>query len=392
MAVADPADSELHERAGTDQGEATGATGGESGRSSRPGTSALALPAVKPWDAGDRPQAWRGRVYGLVVHTTGSTIPANARGRGVYHTVEAVDRYTLSHGCHYINGWRGAEGGDLLQMANEDEQANGVGVTNRKEPAIDQRRSIDSGRFEADLPAVLVRLWRERWPGVDHSLDLLPGTKTANACYVHVECVPCVFHAERRLLTDAEPLGPGLRFTRAQHDTVALLAVDIARRNGWPTDESWWRTPRLLGHEDLTPVSRHDSKGGWDPGYLREKPYFDWDYVYDQIAKIVSGDPDAPALPIAAAEAGSVLAGLGDLIDRFRELVAKGQDASAVAAARENGIRDVNELTNLVFFSRHPEMQGRKIGTEESDLAGEWRHIRDTIVRPSEEARPASSN
>jgi hypothetical protein len=250
------------------------------------GTSPLAIPAVKQWDAADRPEAWHGRIYGLVVHTTGSGLPAAARDRGAYHTVQAVDHYSRSHGCHYVNGWRGAAGGDLLQLANEREQASGVGVTNKKDPSKDQRRSIEAGRFDIDLPPVLSRLWHERWPDYEHSLELLPGTQTANSCYVHVECVPCVYHFSKALVTSDEPLRNGLRFTRAQHDTIALLAMDVAERNAWPAEVQWWRSPRLVGHEDLTPLSRHDDRGGWDPGYLRELPYFDWDYVYEQIEQL----------------------------------------------------------------------------------------------------------
>jgi hypothetical protein len=84
----------------------------------------------------------------------------------------------------------------------------------------------------------------------------------------------------------------GLRFTRAQHDTVAAPAIDIVDRNGWPSGEEWWRTPRLLGHEDLKPISRHDKGGGWDPGYLRDEPYFDWSYVYQRIEDLLDGRPD----------------------------------------------------------------------------------------------------
>jgi hypothetical protein len=43
----------------------------------------------------------------------------------------------------------------------------------------------------------------------------------------------------------------------------------------------------------------------------------------------------------------------------------------------------VNELTNLVFFARHPEMNERKIQPDETALAEEWLEIRDTIVRPA---------
>lgn len=168
-------------------------------------------------------------------------------------------------------------GGDLLQVANERQQANGVGVG-------DQRRSIDQGRFEKDLPAAVVAQWRARWPGVEHALRLLPGTRTANSFYVHVECVPCVFHHNKRLVTEATPMRSGLR-TQEQHEAVALLACDIARRNGWPLQVTWWRTPKLLGHEDLTPYNRYDKVGGWDPGGMRAMPYFDWDFVFTMIER-----------------------------------------------------------------------------------------------------------
>lgn len=347
------------------------------------GMSPLATPAATQWDAGDRPLDWQGRVYGLVVHTTGSGLPASADQQGVHHTVRGVDHYSRSHGCHYLNGWAGADGGDLLQLANEREQAHGVGVTNAKDPSKDQRRSIDAGRFEADLPPALVRLWRERWPDYEHSLALLPGTRTANSCYVHLECVPCVYHTDHGLITGegVEPMRPGLRFTQAQHDTVAALAVDIARRNGWPLGEHWWRTPRLVGHEDLTPISRHDKQGGWDPGCLREAPYFDWDYVYEQVAHLQQAPFDS------SQPTGDIGWSIPDLVselgDRLSELVATGQEHLVVALACERGVSDVNELTNLVFFARHPQMQGRKIEVHEADLAQEWIDIRDTIVQPA---------
>jgi N-acetyl-anhydromuramyl-L-alanine amidase AmpD len=109
----------------------------------------------------------------------------------------------------------------------------------------------------------------------------------ANAPYLHLEMIPCVFAEGHELVTAAEPLRAGLRFTKAQHDAVVALACDVAARKGWddPDDHArWWRTPRLLGHEDLTPLSRHDKSGGWDPGALRPAPYFDWQYVLEAIA------------------------------------------------------------------------------------------------------------
>jgi D-alanyl-D-alanine carboxypeptidase len=51
--------------------------------------------------------------------------------------------------------------------------------------------------------------------------------------------------------------------------------------------------------------------------------------------------------------------------------------------AIQAGRRDVNELTNLVFYARHPEMTGRKIRPQQRGLVREWLSIRDRLVRPA---------
>jgi hypothetical protein len=75
------------------------------------------------------------------------------------------------------------------------------------------------------------------------------------------------------------------------------------------------------------------------------------------------------------------LAVLGDLAKRFGDLVSTGQEIAAVTLAYNRGVRDVGQLTNLVFFARHPELGGRKIRPEEKALAREWLDIRDRIVK-----------
>jgi N-acetyl-anhydromuramyl-L-alanine amidase AmpD len=77
-------------------------------------------------------------------------------------------------------------------------------------------------------------------------------------------------------------MAKGLRFTKAQHDTLIDLAKEISVRHGWPA--GWHRTPRLLGHEDVDILNRMDKGGGWDPGSLRSAPYFDFSYVRSHIA------------------------------------------------------------------------------------------------------------
>ncbi len=164
----------------------------------------------------------------------------------------------------------------------------------------DQWASIKEGRFESDLMPVVIPLWRARWPGRAHSLDLIPLHNDPNMTYVHVECVPCVYNGgpNGELITDpaAKPMRPGLRFTKAQHETVARLAWDIAQRHKWPlyTDnlcdiskkskQPWWRSSCLLGHEDITPLSRLTDKQCWDPGWLRKDQHIDWIYIYNGIA------------------------------------------------------------------------------------------------------------
>jgi hypothetical protein len=47
-----------------------------------------------------------------------------------------------------------------------------------------------------------------------------------------------------------------------------------------------------------------------------------------------------------------------------------------------DGVRDEARLTDLLFFARHPERQGRRIALGESAAAQEWRAIRERWVRP----------
>ena len=62
-----------------------------------------------------------------------------------------------------------------------------------------------------------------------------------------------------------------------------------------------------------------------------------------------------------------------------------------VALAHRRGIRDVNELTSLVFCARHPTMGGRKIQSHETALAQEWIDVRDSVVRPALDHLPSGS-
>jgi GH25 family lysozyme M1 (1,4-beta-N-acetylmuramidase) len=68
--------------------------------------------------------------------------------------------------------------------------------------------------------------------------------------------------------------------------------------------------------------------------------------------------------------------------DRFRQLVRSGQQTQAITEAVNGGQADVDRLTDMVFYARHPELNGRKLRPDERPLALEWMQIRATLVRP----------
>ncbi|TML61286.1 MAG: hypothetical protein E6G22_09660 [Actinobacteria bacterium] len=69
------------------------------------------------------------------------------------------------------------------------------------------------------------------------------------------------------------------------------------------------------------------------------------------------------------------------------DALGRGLWSAAINLARAAGYRDVTQLTNIVFYFRHPEVTGRKIRPDERELAAEWISIRDRIVKPA--LRPA---
>lgn len=72
----------------------------------------------------------------------------------------------------------------------------------------------------------------------------------------------------------------------------------------------------------------------------------------------------------------------GSIFDLFRRAVRVGEESVALATALARGITDENQLTNFVFFARHPELGGRPLEGHERDLIQEWLAIRDREVRP----------
>jgi N-acetyl-anhydromuramyl-L-alanine amidase AmpD len=197
----------------------------------------------------------RSAPWGVCLHTTGSGLPRKAKRLGRDELEVAVEYYvgTARGGPAYVVGGDG----QVVQVADEDEHTFHVGSYG---PAGEDRRGqYLSGEWRRLAPPRAVELWEARWPGKRCPQELFPSVHP-NADYIGVEIIP-------RLSAQ----GDGLRFSDAQHGAVGRLLADIGRRHAWL--DGWWRTPRLVGHEDVGLLDRSDAGGGWDPGALRQRPY-----------------------------------------------------------------------------------------------------------------------
>lgn len=65
-----------------------------------------------------------------------------------------------------------------------------------------------------------------------------------------------------------------------------------------------------------------------------------------------------------------------------RRWIASTMEKAVVAAELLAGKRDLNGLTNKVFFLRHPDRRGTKLGKDDEALKREWLAIRDAFVQP----------
>lgn len=67
------------------------------------------------------------------------------------------------------------------------------------------------------------------------------------------------------------------------------------------------------------------------------------------------------------------------------KVLRKGSEKIAIRLAITFGFRNKNDLSNLVFFSRHPERKGKKLSKSEKNfkaLSIEWLNIHDRLVHP----------
>jgi N-acetyl-anhydromuramyl-L-alanine amidase AmpD len=229
------------------------------------GLSSLAMPIDNLKAASPR----SGGVYGIAVHQTGESIVEEAIKKGVDPLQHAIAYYDSpgAYYAHYVVG----HDGTIAQITDEGLKAPHIGFLREDHDAF-----LD-GSWASRLPDALVTRWRARWPDFKSPADLFPGP-SPNDVYVGVEMLPLSGDLSSR----ASWL-PTARFTEAQHRAVKALALDIAARWGLP--EEWWTGGRLVGHEDVNPLERHttDPAACWDPGYLRDEPWFDFDWLRMEI-------------------------------------------------------------------------------------------------------------
>lgn len=212
--------------------------------------SPLATLIAHPQDIRDR----KSPVYGVCVHTTGSGVPTRAKRLGCEPIVIAIDVYSApgAHFPHYVIDGQGT----IVQIAGEEELAPHCGI------APTERSQYKSGAWTRVLSPYALMRWRNRWPGVQSPLGLFP-TASANESYLGVELVPSLFLTANKTL-----------FTNAQYASLRALLDDVQKRCHLDLVGS-----RLVGHEDVNPLTRCDRNGGWDPGFSRERPNFIWALV-----------------------------------------------------------------------------------------------------------------
>lgn len=102
--------------------------------------------------------------------------------------------------------------------------------------------------------------WRTKWRDGKHlqsPLDLVTGA-FPNSCAIGIELQA----------TDK----PGI-FTSEQFAALANLSIDRATEHGYPLDAD-----HVLGHQDVSPMRRSTSAGGWDPG-----DRFEWNRLWDLV-------------------------------------------------------------------------------------------------------------
>ena len=207
----------------------------------------LAHGARKPW--------------GVMLHTTGGGLPDKAHHEGLSPLETARKVYGgMREGPHYVI----APDGAVERYRADDQIAYHCGVS-----PVD-RRDFLTGHWEARVGRGVVGWWRARWPGVLSPQHLYPST-SPNSDYIGVELIPCLAQTKGNGGSLKPVFGTPIggergRFTGAQYVAAALLTLQLCEAYSIPMR----RRGRVVGHEDINPITRP----GWDPGDMQG--YWSW--------------------------------------------------------------------------------------------------------------------
>jgi hypothetical protein len=107
-----------------------------------------------------------------------------------------------------------------------------------------------------------------------------------------------------------------------------------------------------------------------------------WHWEYRPAQPLVRPIAQSPA--VSTQPSGRSM--LSTAFQQIQAAVRRGQELVAIELALQQGIRGENELTNVIFFARHPERNGRKLMRGEPQfetLSKAWLDIRDRLVKPA---------
>lgn len=203
--------------------------------------------------------------FGVLLHTTGDGVPADAVAENLSPMDIAVRVYShQDEGPHFVVDPAGA----VMQLRSP------VAVSWHAGVKADQRRDFLSGHWETLVPKGLVAWWHDRWPGVKSPSHLYP-TASPNESYIGVEFIPAGTYDKSTWKPSpgvhTAPTGGKNRFTTAQYVSGVQLVRTLATSHGLDVH----RAGRVLGHEDVNPITRP----GWDPGAYQG--FWSWDLFWD---------------------------------------------------------------------------------------------------------------
>jgi len=185
-------------------------------------------------------------------------------------------------------------------------------------------------------------------------------------------------------------IGPSLSFPLAPYERGLFVDSDLAEESSSLTDAGPFEAPESAYEEAPSFAGPFEAP---ESAY-EEAPSFAGPFEAPESASVRMTAPTLVGPGDSVAQRG--MGGGEDEMVLLREAESIFEKAAGVARNAgdfvktkgriQGGILDENELTNLVFWDRHPSRAGQKLKREDPEfktLSAEWIAIRDRIVRPA---------